>query len=383
MNNFTFENTTRIHFGKNQIEQITKEIPQDKKVLIIYGAGSIKKNGVYEQISNALKNHNWGEFSGIEPNPEYATLMQAVEKVKKEKFEYLLAVGGGSVIDGTKFISAASCYEGEDPWNLIKNQEEVKNALPLSCVLTLPATGSESNCGAVINKDKEKLVFFSSLIRPKFAVLDPSLTFSLSPRQVSNGIVDAFIHVLEQYLTYPVNAKVQDRFSEGLMLTLLEESQKVFENPDDLEIRSNIMLSATLALNGLISSGVPQDWTTHMIGHELTAYCGVDHARSLTVILIAILKVCRKAKEQKLLQYAKHVFNIDEANLEKSIDLAISKTIDFFKQMKMPTSLEEIGLSEKDIEPILKNLEEHGRTKLGENGDITIEKSREILLAAI
>jgi NADP-dependent alcohol dehydrogenase len=309
---FKFENTTRIHFGQGQIQKISKDIPADRKVLLIYGGGSIKNNGVYDQIVDALKEYQWDEFSGIEPNPQYDTLMRAVDKIKSEGFDYLLAVGGGSVIDGTKFISAASKYQGEDPWELLEDQASVKDAIPLGCVLTLPAAGSESNSGAVISRGKSKLVFGSPLLRPRFAVLDPAVTLSLSERQIANGIADAFVHVMEQYLTYPVNAKVQDRFAEGLLMTLMEEGVNVLAAPEDIEVRENIMWAATLALNGLIGAGVPGDWSTHLIGHELTALYGIDHGRSLTIILPAMMKQRREEKRAKLLQYAERVLGIGE-----------------------------------------------------------------------
>lgn len=380
---FTFQNTTKIIFGENQIAQISNEIPKDKKVLVIYGGGSIKNNGVYDQVSKALSDHKWDEFSGIEANPQYDTLMKAVEKIKKEGFDYLLAVGGGSVIDGTKFISAAALYSGQDPWDILVNQEPISKAIPLSCVLTLPATGSESNAGSVVSRGKEKLFFFSPLCQPKFAALDPATTLSLSQRQIANGVIDAFVHVMEQYLTYPVGAKVQDRFSEGLLLTLLEEGPKALANPENLEIRSNIMWAATLALNGLIGVGVPQDWTSHMIGHEITGNFGIDHARTLSIILPAVMKVCRESKKDKLVQYAERVFKIKNEDADKSVDKAIDLTIKFFQEMSVPTSLSDVDLGEKDIETILSTLEKHGRIALGEHGNTDIEKSREILNAAL
>ncbi|MBL4830345.1 MAG: iron-containing alcohol dehydrogenase [Aliivibrio sp.] len=383
MNNFTFHNTTRIHFGEDQIKEIANDIPKDKKVLVTYGGGSIKSNGVYDQVVSALNDHNWAEFSGIEPNPQYDTLMKAVEMIKAEGFDYLLAVGGGSVVDGTKFIAAAACFEGSDPWDILTKQTPISSAIPLGCVLTLPATGSESNGGAVITRINDKLAFGSSLVRPEFAVLDPKTTLSLSPRQSSNGVVDAFVHVMEQYLTYPVNGKVQDRFAEGLLLNLIEEGPKVLATPDDLEVRANIMWTATQALNGLIGVGVPQDWATHMIGHELTGNFGVDHARSLSIVLPAVMQKHRSEKEAKLLQYGERIFGITEGSTEQRIDAAIAKTIAFFKSMDVPTTLTDAGLDQASIETLLTSLEAHGMTKLGEHGQIGIAQSRAILEAAL
>ncbi|MGF1887314.1 iron-containing alcohol dehydrogenase [Photobacterium profundum] len=383
MLNFTFHNPTQIFFGEDQIAAIAKEIPADAKILVTYGGGSIKSNGVYEQVSTALKDHNWIEFSGIEPNPQFDTLMKAVDVVKAEGITYLLAVGGGSVVDGTKFIAAAARFEGDEPWDILAKQAQVKDAVPLSCVLTLPATGSESNIGAVVTRDTTKLAFMSPFVRPVFAVLDPKVTLSLSERQVANGVVDAFVHTMEQYLTFPVNAKVQDRFSEGLLMNLIEEGPKVLANPDDLEVRSNIMWSATMALNGLIGSGVPQDWSTHMIGHELTGQYGIDHARTLAIILPAVMKVQREQKRGKLVQYAQRVWNIVDGTEDEVIDQAIENTEVFFKAMGMPVRLTDAELDAESIENILAQLELHGMTSLGEHGDMTPEVNRKVLEAAL
>ncbi|GAB6070511.1 alcohol dehydrogenase [Thiomicrorhabdus hydrogeniphila] len=385
MLNFSFHNPTKIHFGEDQIKLIASEIPSNAKVLMIYGGGSIKSNGVYDQVVNALSEHTWFEFSGIEPNPKYDTLMKAQAIIKQEGIDYLLAVGGGSVIDGAKFIAAAALYEGEDPWDILAKQVPVKQALPIGAVLTLPATGSESNGNSVVTRDGNKLPFSSPLVCPQFAVLDPKVTLSLSDRQISNGVVDAFVHTIEQYLTYSVNGKVQDRFAEGLLQTLIEEGPKALEpaTKDDLEIRANIMWSATMALNGLIGSGVPQDWSTHMIGHELTGRFGIDHARTLSIILPAVMKVKRKEKHDKLVQFAERVWHLTEGNDELKIDKAIELTEAFFKRMNVPTRLSEVDVTKKDIDGLLEKLEQHGMTQLGEHGDITLDVSRTIYEKAL
>lgn len=383
MNKFTYQSPTKIHFGEGQIAEIANDIPKDKKILVIYGGGSIKSNGVYEQVAAALTGFNWSEFSGVEPNPQYDTLMQAVAKVKAEGFDFLLAVGGGSVVDGTKFIAAAACYKGADPWEILHDQAPITTALPIGCVLTLPATGSETNGGSVVSRGKNKLFFGSPLVKPTFAILDPQTTLSLSPRQVSNGVVDAFVHTMEQYLTFPVNAKVQDRFAEGLLLTLIEEGPKALATPNDIAVRANIMWSATQALNGLIGVGVPQDWTTHMIGHELTGNYAIDHARTLSIVLPAVMQVCRKEKQAKLLQYAERVFGITTGTTDERIDAAIARTIAFFKEMDVPTSLADVELGAADIDVLVASLEKHGRTALGEHGKLTIADSRKILETAL
>ena len=391
MLNFNFTNPTSIHFGEGQIQAIATEIPLNARVLLVYGGGSIKGNGVYQQVTDALKEHTWFEFSGIEPNPTYNTLMKAQDIIKAENIDYLLAVGGGSVVDGAKFIAAAALYQGEgsteerDPWDILAKQQPITKALPIGAVLTLPATGSESNGNSVVTRDGTKLPFSSDLVRPLFAVLDPTVTLSLSERQIGNGVVDAFIHIIEQYLTYSVNGKVQDRFSEGLLQTLIEEGPKALaaETKDDLDVRANIMWSATMALNGLIGAGVPQDWSTHMIGHELTGAFGIDHARTLSIVLPALMKVRREQKREKLLQYASRVWQINEGDDDARIDQAIRLTEEFFVKMQVPTRLADIDLGSKDIDLLVQRLEQHGMTELGEQGDITLAVSREILTQAL
>lgn len=385
MLNFSFKNATAIHFGEGQIKKVTREIPLTAKVLVIYGGGSIKSNGVYDQVVTALVNHTWCEFSGIEPNPKYDTLIKAQTLIKNENIDYLLAVGGGSVVDGAKFIAAAALFEGDDPWDILAKQQPVKQALPLGAILTLPATGSESNGNSVVTRDGNKLGFSSPLVCPTFAVLDPSVTLSLSDRQISNGVVDAFIHVMEQYLNYSVNGKVQDRFSEGLLMTLIEEGPKALsENSKaDISVRANIMWSATMALNGLIGTGVPQDWSTHMIGHELTGAYGIDHARTLSIVLPAVMKVCRAAKREKLLQYAERVWQITEGDENSRIDKAIALTESFFETMQVPTRLSQVDIGEDKIDGLIERLKQHGMIALGENKDITPEVSRKILMQAL
>jgi NADP-dependent alcohol dehydrogenase len=385
MLNFSFHNPTKIHFGEDQIHLLANEIPSDAKVLLVYGGGSIKNNGVYEQVVNALTDHTWFEFSGIEPNPTYDTLMKAQDVIQKNGIDYLLAVGGGSVVDGAKFIAAAALYEGGDAWDILAKQLPVKQALPIGAVLTLPATGSESNGNSVVTRDGNKLPFSSALVKPQFAILDPKVTLSLSDRQISNGVVDAFVHVMEQYLTYPVNGKVQDRFAEGLLQTLIEEGPKALQagTKENVDIRANIMWSATMALNGLIGAGVPQDWSTHMIGHELTGGFGIDHARTLSIILPAIMKVKRNNKHEKLLQFAERVWHLTDVDDELKIDKAIALTEDFFKRMDMPTRLSDVELNESNVDGILEKLEQHGMVELGEHSNITLAVSRKILTLAL
>lgn len=360
MNNFTLHTPTKILFGEGQIAGIAAEIPQNARILIVYGGGSIKRNGVLDQVHAALAGRSIAEFSGVEPNPTYETLMKAVEVVHREHINFLLAVGGGSVADGTKFIAAAANYTAsDDPWHILQTGgQDITQALPIGVVLTLPATGSESNSGAVITRKAsgDKQAFHSTLVRPQFAVLDPVVTYTLPERQIANGVVDAFVHTLEQYLTYPVDAKVQDRFAEGLLLTLVEEGPRALEEPDNYAVRANVMWSATLALNGLIGAGVPQDWSTHMLGHELTAMHGLDHAQTLAVVLPAMLRDRKAQKREKLLQYAERVWNLRDGSEEGRIDGAIEATRGFFERMGVPTRMSDYQLDGSSIPALVESL---------------------------
>ncbi|EOY5421866.1 alcohol dehydrogenase [Cronobacter dublinensis] len=386
MNNFNLHNPTHIAFGKGAISELRSLIPADSRVLITYGGGSVKKTGVLDQVYSALKGLDVLEFGGIEPNPSYETLMNAVELVRKEKVTFLLAVGGGSVLDGTKFIAAAAHYTAaSDPWHILETRgSDITDAIPMGSVLTLPATGSESNKGAVVSRRAtgDKQAFHSPFVQPRFAILDPVYTYTLPPRQVANGVVDAFVHTVEQYVTYPVNAKIQDRFAEGILLTLIEEGPKALEEPENYDVRANLMWAATQALNGLIGAGVPQDWATHMLGHELTAMHGLDHAQTLAVVLPALWNEKRNEKRAKLLQYAGRVWNITEGSDDERIDAAIAATRRFFETMGAPTRLSDYGLDGSSIPALLAKLEEHGLTALGEHQDITLDVSRRIYEAA-
>ncbi|RJG06224.1 alcohol dehydrogenase [Noviherbaspirillum cavernae] len=381
MLNFDFYNPTQILFGKGRIADLNKVVPADARVLVLYGGGSIKSNGVFAEVMAALAGRTVKEFPGIEPNPSYETLMRAVEIVREEKLDFLLAVGGGSVIDGTKFVAAAANFEGE-PWAILETRgRNIKQALPFGTILTLPATGSEMNNGSVITRKslKAKMAFSSQLVFPKFSILDPAKTFTLPVRQIGNGVVDAYAHIMEQYLTYPVNAPVQDRFAEGLLLTLIEEGPKALANPEDYDVRANIMWCATLALNGLIGAGVPQDWATHMVGHELTALYGLDHAQTLAIVLPGMLRVRKESKRAKLLQYAERIWNITAGTEDARIDEAIKRTQDFFEQMGVKTRLSDYKLGSGNIDEVLQQLESHRMVALGEQRDVTLDVSRKVL----
>lgn len=383
MNNFDLYNPVNYVFGKGQISKLSELTPKNTKILIAYGGGSIFKNGVYDQVKAALDVYEIVEFRGIEPNPKYETLMKAVAIIRTEKIGFILAVGGGSVIDGVKFISAAVNYEG-DAADILRKKilfKEGANVIPFGTVLTLPATGSEMNSGAVvtINATQEKLTLGGSALFPKFSIVDPTVIVSLPKRQLQNGVVDAFTHVMEQYLTYPHDAYLQDRFSESILQTLIEIGPEVVENPSDYKLASNFVWSATMALNGLIQKGVPSDWATHMIGHELTALYEIDHARTLAIIAPSLYRVMFETKKDKLAQYGKRVWNLT-GSTDEIAKKAIEKTVEFFHTMGMQTKLSENAENyEKTADFIVNRFEERGWKALGEKQNITLEKVREIV----
>ncbi|MBE0639090.1 MAG: iron-containing alcohol dehydrogenase [Bacteroidales bacterium] len=385
MNNFTYYNPTKIIFGENTIAKITTEIPHHARILITYGGGSIKQNGIHKQVVSALKGFTFFEFGGIEPNPQYSTLMKAVEMCRKEKIDFLLPVGGGSVLDGTKFIAAAASFEGE-PWDILEKGAKVESVIPFGAILTLPATGSEMNAFAVISRKEigKKLAFgVPPLTNPRFSVLDPNFTRSLSRRQRGNGVVDAFVHVTEQYLTYPQNAPLQDRYAESVLKTLIEQGPAYLNHPEDMETASNVMWSATMALNGLLSCGVIPDWATHSIGHELTALHGIDHARTLAIVWPGMMRVMMPEKKVKLLQFAERVWNITEGSDANRIGNAISATEAFFNSLDVPTKLSDYQLDKTVVEKVIENLTANGFTALGEKKLVTPEKVREILIGRL
>lgn len=385
MLNFDYYNPTRIVFGKDSIARLDELVPADARVLVLYGGGSAERNGTLAEVEAALGARTVQRFGGIEPNPAYETLMGAVEQIRREKLDFLLAVGGGSVIDGTKFVAAAVNYAGE-PWTILETGgKHVTQALPMGCVLTLPATGSEMNCFSVVTRKslQAKLSFASPLVFPRFSVLDPVKTFTLPPRQIANGAVDAFVHVMEQYMTYPVNAPVQDRYAESLLQTLIEVGPQALATPEDYEVRANLMWTATQALNGLIGAGVPQDWATHMIGHEITALYGLDHAQTLAIVLPNLLQQRRDAKRAKLLQFAARVWDIHTGTEDERIDAAIARMRAFFESLGVKTRLSDYGIGADAVDRIVAQLEAHGMKKLGEHRDIDLATSRRILEACV
>lgn len=382
MTNFEFYNPVKILFGKGQIAQLVNHIPAGNKVLFLYGGGSIKTNGIYNQVKTALRNFEVLEFGGIQANPEFETLVKALKIIKEEKVDFLLAVGGGSVIDGTKFLSSAALYTGNDPWNILLEGKPTLKGLPFGTVLTLPATGSEMNSGAVITKaeSQQKRVMGGSGLFPKFSVLDPSVVASIPTRQLQNGVIDAFVHVLEQYLTFPSDGLLQDRFSEGILQTLIEVGPKIVANPKDYDTASSFMWSCTMALNGLIQKGVPTDWATHMIGHELTALHGIDHARTLAIIGPNLYWHQFDVKRDKLAQFGRRVWGIEEEDNSKLAQMALKKTILFYQKMGMKTKLSENTDNYQNTPKIVfDRFSERGWTELGENKTIGPNEAKEIV----
>lgn len=385
MHNFEYYNPTRIVFGEGSIPRLADLVPADARVLVVYGGGSAERNGTLAEVEAALGSRTMQRFGGIEPNPTYETLMQAVEQIRREKLDFLLAVGGGSVVDGTKFVAAAVDYPG-DPWHILETRgKQIATALPIGAVLTLPATGSEVNCAAVVTRKalQAKLGFGNPLLYPRFAVLDPVKTYTLPPRQIANGVVDAFVHVMEQYVTQPAKAAVQDRYAESLLLTLIETGPQALAHPTDYDVRANLMWAATQALHGAVGAGVPQDWATHMIGHEITALYGLDHAQTLAVVLPNLLDVRRDVKRAKLLQYADRVWGLRTGDEDARIDQAIAQTRAFFEALGVRTRLADYGIGAEAVERIVAQLEAHRMVKLGEDRAVDLALSRRIVEACL
>ena len=383
MLNFELYNPVKLVFGKGEIEKLSTLIPKKSKILVAYGGGSIFKNGIYDQVKSALEGFDVVEFGGIEANPYFETLMKAVEIIREQKIDFILAVGGGSVIDGVKFISAAAKFEG-NPLDILQKRiifKEGANVVPFGTVLTLPATGSEMNSGSVVSikATQEKRDFGGSAMFPKFSICDPTVIASLPKRQLQNGVIDAYVHVLEQYITYPHEGYLQDRIAESILQTLLEVGPKVAENPTDYALASNFMWSCTMALNGLIQKGVPSDWATHMIGHELTALYNIDHARTLAIIGPNLFRVLFETKKEKLAQYGKRVFQLTGTD-EEIARKAIEATVAFYHTMGMKTKISENASNiENTADFIVSRFEERGWKALGERQNITLEKLREIV----
>lgn len=372
MENFIFQNPVKILFGKGMTAKAAALIPAKAKILLVYGGGSVKKNGSYAQTVAAIGKRKFAEFGGIEPNPEYATCMKAVKLARDKKLDFIIALGGGSVIDACKFIAAAVAYKGKDPWDILEKGLPIKDALPLGTILTLPATGSEMNMNSVVSRREigKKLAFASEKVYPQFSVLDPTFTYTLPKRQTRNGVIDAFVHVMEQYLTRPANAEIQDRFAESIAQTLVKEGPVALKKPDDYDCRANIMLAATMALNHLIAAGVPQDWSSHLIGHELTALYGLDHAETLAIALPKVMEYKKAQKLDKIVQLGRRVFGIEAKGKAKAANATIDAVKKFFVKMGAGIELKSYKLPADAPEAVGKNIARTYKA-IGENGDIT------------
>lgn len=382
MNNFIFQNPVKLIMGKGMIAQLAEEIPAGKRILLTFGGGSVRKNGVYEQVISALKGFYTVEFWGIEPNPSIETLRKAIALGKAEKVDYLVAVGGGSVADGSKLVAAGILYDG-DAWELVKKRKPLPHGLPLATIITLPATGTEMNRNAVISCNETKEKYGITTDYPVFSILDPEATFSLPANQIANGLADTFVHVMEQYLTLPGVSRPMDRWSEGILLTLTEIAPKIRENRQDYNLMADFMLSATLGLNGFLGlGGVPQDWATHMIGHELTALHGLSHGHTLAIVLPGTMNVLRPSKGDKILQYGERVWGITEGSHNERIDQTIARTDAFFRSLGLTTRLSENGIDEATIDEIERRFNVRG-VAFGENGEVNGAVAKRILLDRI
>ena len=380
MNNFIYHNPTKLVFGKGQIARLGKLIPADKKIMITFGGGSVRRNGVYDQVLKALEGRDWVEFWGIEPNPSVETVREAVALGRENGSDFLLAVGGGSVIDGTKLIAAGLLYDG-DPWDIVLKGQADKT-VPLGTVLTMSATGSEMNSGSVISRQetKEKYAFYGDY--PVFSILDPETLYSLPQRQIACGLSDTFVHVLEQYMTTPGQSRLMDRWAEGILHTVIEIAPKIRENQHDYAVMSEYMLGATLALNDMIRMGVTQDWATHMIGHELTALHGLTHGATLAIVINGTLRVLREQKRGKLLQYGERIWGVTEGMEEERIDRTIEATERFFRSLGLSTRLSEEGIGAETIAEIERRFDALG-AKYGEAGNVDGATARRILEACL
>lgn len=377
MNNFVFQNPTKLIFGKGEIARLSKELPKGKRILVTFGGGSVKTNGIYDQVKAALEGFDHLEFWGIEPNPKVETLRKAVEICKREDVGFLLAVGGGSTLDGTKLIAAAAKIEA-DAWELVCNPKLYEGTLPFASVMTLPATGSEMNRGAVISNvaTGEKYAFYNTF--PVFSILDPEATFSLPKFQVACGLADTFVHVMEQYLTITECSPLMDRWAEGVVQTVVEVAPRALADQKEYDAMATYMLSATMGLNGFVAMGVPQDWATHMIGHEITALKGVTHGQTLVVVLPGVMNVMREQKGAKIVQFGERVWGINGGSIDERIDRTIAATEEFFRSLGLATRLSELSIGEDTVEEIVRRFKERG-TLLGENENIDYQLVDEIL----
>ncbi len=378
MKNFTYCNPTRLVFGRGAIARLARLIPEGRRIMITFGGGSVQRNGVYDQVAAALAGREWVEFWGIGPNPTVETVREAVALGREHGVDFLLAVGGGSVIDATKLIAAALCGD-VDPWEIVL-AGRAGATVSMGTVLTIAATGSEMNNGAVISREetREKRAFHGAY--PVFSVLDPEVTRSLPRCQIACGLADTFVHVLEQYLTGAGQSRLMDRWAEGILHSVREVAPAVLGEERDYDALADYMLAATLALNDMIAMGVEQDWATHMIGHELTALCGLTHGATLAIVACGTMRVLRGQKRAKLLQYGERIWGIAEGGDEERIDRTIEATEAFFRSLGLSTRLAEEGIGEETIAEVECRFDAEG-VRYGEAANVDGAMARRILEA--
>lgn len=387
MNKFEFYNPTKIIFGENSINKLNELIrPFGKNIMLTYGGGSIKKNGIYNSVIDILEseNKNIFELSGITPNPKLDKVYEGIKLCKENNIDFILAVGGGSVIDCSKAIAVGSKID-KDVWDAFyKNKEACEDAIPLGTILTISATGSEMNKGSVITnwETHEKLSYKTDYMFPKFSILDPTYTYSLPREQIVYGSVDILAHVFEQYFSYPDESNVSDDLAEGIMKTVIENLEIALENPTDYNARSNLMWASTMALNDVIRMGKEQDWNSHSIGHILSGLYDIPHGATLAVIFPNWMKHVYKNAPNKFRRYAINIWNINPADKsDEEIALeGINRTREYFSKIGAPVTLKEVNVPKEDIDKIVEMFKFDGK---GSYMKLYKEDVREILINAI
>lgn len=351
MNNFTYSIPTKIHFGKGQISHLDELVESGKKVLLVYGGGSIKRAGIYDTAMSILKETGLQvfELSGVEPNPKIESVRKGVDICKKEDINMVLAIGGGSVIDCAKVVAAGACYD-KDPWDLVIAPYRIKKALPIYSVLTLAATGSEMDKFAVISdmSKNEKWGTASEYLKPKMSILDPEYTFSVSKKQTAAGTADMISHTFENYFTNVEHADVQARFAEGLLKTFFHYGPIALEHPDNYDARANLMWAASMAINGLIENGAEVAWCVHPMEHELSAFYDITHGEGLAILTPHWMDFALNEKTaKKFAEYGRNVWEILIDNDMEAAKSAIAATRNFFQKMGLPQTLTEVGIDRK------------------------------------
>lgn len=347
MNNFTFHIPTDIRFGKDQIQCLPEELEKyGKNVLLVYGGGSIKRSGLYDKIRDLLKDFEVSELSGIEPNPKLTSVEKGAAICKEKGIQVILAVGGGSTIDASKHIAAAACYDGK-PWELVNDRSLVKKALPVAVVLTICATGSEMNSGAVISNEQthEKLEINHPLLYPELSVCDPTYLYTLPPEQTAAGAVDILSHVMEQYFQPNDEAYITDVLSEAVMKTVVKYARKAMDEPQNYEARSNLMWASTVGLNHLLTVGKGGAWSVHPIEHVISAYYDITHGVGLAILTPAWMEYVLSDKTaRRFARFAREVFGVKETDDVKAAELGIEKVREFNQSLEMPSTLTEVGI---------------------------------------